>query len=121
MNDSQLNLGAAAMGKSAYLQSLIDKLNTTTVGDLSARIDANDVDIFNINGRIDSNDVDIALINKKINTIVSVLSIVFNTDGTLSSEAYSTHKHSYIDSTIADTADGTGAQTDTTKTTAGVE
>jgi len=121
MIEGKLNLGAVAMGKAAYLQSLIDKLNTTTVGYLSARIDANDVDIFNISGRIDSNDVDIALINAKINTIASIFSIVFNADGTLNSEAYSVHKHSYIDSTIADTADGTGTQTDTTKTTTGVK
>ncbi len=121
MIESKLNLGAVAMGKAAYLQSLIDKLNSTTVGDLSARIDSNDTDIATLSGRIDSNDADITLINTKIDTIASLFSLVFNSDGTLSSEAYSSHKHDYIESTIADTADGTGTQTDTTKTTTGVK
>ena len=135
MTDAKLNLGVVAIGKAAYLQSLIDKLNSTTVGDLSdridsndndiavlsGRIDSNDTDISNLSDRIDSNDTDIALINQKIDTIAAIFSIVFNSDGTLSSEEYSTHAHDYVDSTIADTEDGSGTQTDTTKTTAGVK
>ena len=149
MLESKLNLGAVAMGKSAYLQSLIDKLNSTTVGGLSDRIDSNDTDITvlggridsndtdistlsgraeshdtdiaTLSGRIDSNDTDIALINEKINTIASLFSLLFNSDGSLSSEVYTSHVHEYIDSTIADTVDGTGTQTDTTKTTTGVK
>jgi len=149
MTDAKLNLGVVAIGKAAYLQSLIDKLNSTTVGDLSDRIDSNDndiavlsgridsndtdisnlsdridsndTDISNLSDRIDSNDTDIALINQKIDTIAAIFSIVFNSDGTLSSEEYSTHAHDYVDSTIADTEDGSGTQTDTTKTTAGVK
>ena len=149
MIEGKLNLGAVAMGKAAYLQSLIDKLNNTTVGDLSARIDSNDndivalsdrvssndTDIANLGTRIDSNDNDIAtlgsradshdsdisLINTKIDTLATIFSIVFNADGTLNSEAYTAHTHDYVDSTIADTADGTGTQTDKTKTTTGVK
>lgn len=135
MTDANSNLGAVAMGKAATLQALIDKLNSTTVGDLSDRIDSNnnditvlsgrinsnDIDIANISDRIDSNNADIALINKKIDTVAAIFSIVFNSDGTLSSEEYSTHAHDYVDSTIADTEDGSGTQTDTTKTTAGVK
>ena len=123
------------MVKTAYLQSLIDKLNNTTVGGLNARIDSNDIDIATLTGRIDSNDIDIAtltaridsndtditLINEKINTLASLFSLIFNSDGTLNSEAYTTHTHNYTNSTIQDTADGTGIQTDTTNTTTGVQ
>jgi len=45
MLESKLNLGAVAIGKAAYLQLLIDKLNNTTVGDLSDKIDSNNVNI----------------------------------------------------------------------------
>ena len=57
------------MGKAAYLQSLIDKLNSTTVGDISARIDSNDNDIAILSESVGSNDTKIELINKKINKI----------------------------------------------------
>jgi len=135
MVNSKQNLGAVAIVKTNHLQSLIDKLNNTTVGDISNRIDSNDTDISilsdridsndrdisSLSDRIDSNDTSIALINEKINTLASLFSLVFNDDGTLDSEDYTTHTHDYIDSTISDTTDGTGEQTDTTKTTTGVQ
>lgn len=85
MDELQNNLGSAAIVKAGYLQSLIEKINNTTVGDLNARID--------------SNDSELALINKKIEALAALFSLVFNSDGTLNSEAYSSHKHGYTDST----------------------
>ncbi len=95
----QRNFDKASIVKSRELQELIDTLNNTTVGNLQSQID---------------------LINRKIDAIAGLFSILFNTNGTLSSEAYTTHTHNYEDETIADTADGTGTSTTTTKTTTGV-
>lgn len=53
----------------------------------------------------------------KLDQIFALFSIVFNPDGTIDAENYTTHKHNYADATIADTADGTGTLTETTKTT----
>ncbi len=107
MKNITQNLSLAAIGRVNNVQALIDKLNNTTVG--------------GINSRIDGHGVLLALIHTKINTLASLFGIVFNADGTLNSEAYTTHTHSFIDSTITDTADGTGIKKDTTKTTTGVK
>lgn len=53
----------------------------------------------------------------KLDQIIALFSIVFKADGTIDAENYTTHKHNYTDATIADTADGTGTLTETTKTT----
>lgn len=66
---------------------------------------------------IDSFEGDISAINSKLDKIVQLFSIVFDSDGSIASNNYTTHKHNYTDATIADTADGTGTLTETTKTT----
>jgi len=99
MNTKKKLLDKAAVVKTRELNALIDTLNNTTIGTI--------------------ND-DISMLNKKIDALSSVFGLVFNADGTLASEAYSTHTHKYEDDTIADTSDGTGETTTTTKTTQGV-
>ena len=114
------NLGAVALTKARELQALIDILNNTTVGSLSDDITANTNAITGINNTLVSINNSISLINTKVSTLTSIFSIMLNTDGSLMSEAYSSHTHAYEDGTINDTVDATGTQTDTTRNTQGV-
>lgn len=83
-------------------------------------IDALSTSLQSLSQQVSENASAIALINSKIDAIASIFSVIFNTDGSLSSQGYTSHMHSYEDGTIADTVDGTGTQTDTTRTTQGV-
>jgi len=91
------------------LQALIDTLNNTTIGTLNT-------DIGNIQLALNVNTVAITLINTKINSIASIFGVTFNPDGTLLTETYSTHAHTYSDATI----DATGIVTNTSRNTLGV-
>lgn len=53
----------------------------------------------------------------KLDEIIRLFSIVFDSSGNITSNNYTTHKHNYQDATIADTADGTGTLSETTKQT----
>ena len=122
------NLGAVALTKARELQSLIDILNNTTIGSLSEDTTANANAIVAINNNITvlTNAVNInmnaiSLLNAKIDSLATLFALGFDsTTGALTTEAYTTHAHNYNDTTIADTADGTGTETITTKTTEGV-
>ena len=61
----------------------------------------------------------------KIDALVALLGMTFTRNGTterleLTGNTYSNHTHDYVDVTINDTADGSGTQTDTARTTDGV-
>ena len=121
------NLGAVALTKARELQALIDILNNTTVGSLNEDITANanaiislNADVDTLDGKVTTNTNAIASLNAKMNALATLFTLVFNQDGSMASEAYTTHTHDYEDATIADTADGTGVESSTTKTTAGV-
>ena len=97
---------AVRLGKIAYLRTkklndLIATLQNTTIGGLLLRVENNEDDIITLDDRID-------LLNTKMNSIASLFGITFNTDGTINTESYTPHTHGYTDSTIPDTADGTG-------------
>ena len=66
------------------------------------------------------NEADILLLEAKVVAMANLFGIAFDTDGNITAEDYTTHTHEYVDGTIADTGDGTGLQTDTTKNTSGV-
>ncbi|MDT8337579.1 MAG: hypothetical protein RQ763_00125 [Sulfurimonas sp.] len=135
------NLGAVAITKARELEALIDILNNTTIGTLNEDIAANANDIATLNEGITANANAIVAINEsiatlntaitanaealavidaKIGALSTLFSLAFDVAGVLTTEAYTTHKHSYEDATIADTADGSGTETSTTKTTTGV-
>jgi hypothetical protein len=120
LNKKSNNLGVVALTKAKELQVLIDTLNNTTVGSLSDNITTNANAITGINNTLVSINNSINLINTKVSTLASIFSIMLNTDGSLLSEAYSSHTHAYLDGTINDTADATGSQTDTIRNTQGV-
>ena len=92
-NRKSNKLSKIALSKSYTLQTLIDKLNNTTIGGIVSDVEANSYDISTLQTRVDNNDDDIALINAKIDAIASLFNIVFNEDGTIKSEDYSTHTH----------------------------
>ncbi len=106
MSDKGYKLSKLALSKSYILQNLINTLNNTTVGSLSN-------DIGNIQ-------TELTTLNTRIVNFASLFGVVFNPDGTITSEDYTTHKHNYKDKTINDTDDGTGVETDTTRETLGV-
>ena len=82
------------LGVIAFLKA--KKLEKTTVGEILEEIQT---------------------INNKMDAISEILGITFSQKGTLLSEGYTEHKHSYVDTTIPDTADGTGVlQSSTTET-----
>jgi hypothetical protein len=110
--DKSSKLSKLALSKSYNIQALIDKLNNTTAGDLSDRIDGNDYDIENLQTNLTSINTNINLINTKINNFANLFGITFNADGTIDTENYLTHKHDYID---------TNNDEDTTKTTQGIK
>jgi hypothetical protein len=60
-------------------------------------------------------------VQSKINAISALFSIIYNESFLIQSQAYTTHKHSYTDTTINDTEDGTGTATITIKTTGEVQ
>ena len=101
--ESLVNLNAI---KNRQLQELVDILNNTTVGSITQDID----NIYNTLG----------VISNQIAALGSVLNITFNPDGTLLNNGYTAHRHDYEDSTINDTADGTGTISTETKQTGGV-
>lgn len=120
-------LAAAASVKIRELQVLIDTLNNTTVGSLNEDIAANATAIAanttNITANttaITANTSAIALINAKLTAIAGLFGLVFDINGALTSNSYTSHTHTYEDATIADTADGTGTVTITAKNTQGV-
>jgi hypothetical protein len=110
--DKSNKLSKLALSKSYTIQALIDKLNNTTVGNLSDRIDDNDYDIGNIQTSLNTLNNNINLINTKMSNFASLFGVTFNADGTINTENYSIHKHDYID---------TNKDIDTTKTTQGVK
>jgi hypothetical protein len=94
---------------------------TVASNQTTARLTTVESAISNLEGRVTSNEDDKLIAMNKLNAIATVLGITFNSDGTLNTEAYSSHTHSYEDSTINDTADGTGTETVTVKSSSGVE
>ena len=63
---------------------------------------------------------DVALLIQKVSALATMLSSSFDGAGNILTDGYAIHTHGYIDTTISDTADGSGVSTDTSKTTAGV-
>ena len=63
---------------------------------------------------------DVALLQSQVLSLVTLLNSTFNGLGNIDVDGYSSHTHDYNDGTIADTDDGTGTQTDTNRTTGGV-
>ena len=111
--DKSKKFAHIAMSQQRKLKELIYTLNNTTIGDLRLRVINNEDDIITLDNRIDT-------LDNKITAIASIFDIVFNADGTLNSESYTTHKHNYIDTTITDTDDGSGIENSATKATDGV-
>ena len=64
--------------------------------------------------------LDASVLSNKLDAIAGLFGVVFNVDGTINTESYSSHSHSYLDATINDTTDGTGTSTDTARETNGV-
>ena len=97
---------AARLGKVAWirtkkLNALISTLQNTTIGTINSDIEAIELNINNLyNTSI--------VTNNKIASIADIFGITFNPDGTAISQTYTQHTHEYTDSTILDTADGTG-------------
>ena len=75
-----------AMIKARRLSALITKLQNTDIGTIHN-------DITNINNNINNLYAADQVIHNQIAAISSVLGISFNPDGTLLSEAYTTHTH----------------------------
>jgi prophage DNA circulation protein len=106
-------LGLLAYKKSKKLDALIQELQNTTIGSLNESVSLNTQNINNINKVLQN-------MQTKIESLSELFQIVFNEDGTITDQAYTTHKHSYKDSTINDTEDGTGVLTNITKETTGI-
>jgi len=113
-------LASVAVAKARELQTLIDTLNSTTVGGLSDRIDENNLAIAQLQQVNTSTNETINVLINKLNALVSLFGIEFDSDEKITSEDYLSHTHSYEDATINDTTDGTGEESVTTKTTQGV-
>lgn len=128
------NLGAVALTRTRDLQALIDTLNNTTVGSLANDMAANATAIATLNEHLTLRDSDISenttaiainstaitLLSTKLSSLCTLFGVVFDESGNVVAQEYSTHTHDYADATIADTADGTGVESSTTKTTTGV-
>lgn len=126
------------IGRERLAAAAIAKVNSNTVNiegiyeadrqkfqalsqDLGITFDSNNNITSNqIKTDVNTLDSSVDILNNKIAAIASVLGITFNADGTLATEEYTTHTHSYVDTTIADTADGTGTESETTKSTSEV-
>lgn len=104
--------------------------NTVTTNNTNNRLDALEVDTH-VHANLATLDSltstyitnlenTIALLETKLANLSSVFGVSFDAAGAVTSETYSTHTHDFVDTTIADTADGTGVSTDTTKITQGV-
>jgi hypothetical protein len=128
-------LGKAALAKSNTISATIEgdyeddrQKFLAAMQDLEITFDANNnVDVDGIKNTVTANTANIATntdsiaaLTVKLDNVANLFGITFNSDGTIATESYTGHTHDYVDSTIEDTADGTGTQTDTTKTTAGV-
>ena len=77
---------------------------------------------FDANNNVLDNGIkdDVTLLKAKMSALATLFGITFDASGNITAESYTTHTHSYQDGTINDTADGTGAQTDTARNTNGV-
>lgn len=113
LDEKKDKLGLLAYKRAKRLDKLIEELQNTTIGSLNEDINANTQSIDNINQSLQ-------IIQAKIQSIADLFSITFNPNGTIANENYTNHTHSYIDSTVSDTEDGTGTQTDTTKQTTNI-
>jgi len=85
--------------------------NNVTGNTTTTRLGTAETDINNLEGRATTSESRLDVVENQIAAIASVLGITFNPDGTLATEAYTAHTHSY--------EDDNGTTTDT-KTTAGV-
>lgn len=122
MRDKAKKLAKAGIAKTNALKEQV----SGDYADAAAKFSSLSQDfgvVFDANNNILSNATksDINILKNKVAAIASVLGATFNPDGTLASETYSDHAHSYKDTTIADTADGTGSASTADKTTGGVE
>ena len=70
-------------------------------------------DMTDVINRLDN----ITDVTSKLEKIIQLFSITFDSNGNIISNNYTSHTHSYKDATIADTAEGTGTLSETTKTT----
>lgn len=113
LEEKKDKLGLLAYKRAKKLDKLIEELQNTTIGSLNEDVNANTQSINSINQTIQ-------IIQTKLQSIAELFSITFNPDGTIASENYTNHTHSYTDSTISDTEDGTGTQTDNTKQTTNI-
>ena len=77
-------------------------------------------DLIKLNSDLAAANVKINKLQAKIDAISNLFTISYNSDGSINTESYTAHTHSYKDKTIEDTADGSGATTDTSRTTGGV-
>jgi hypothetical protein len=132
--NKESKLSYAAVAKNRELEELIAILNNTTVGSLADGIANNASDIDALESSVGSlaqtiatnaSDIDtlqssVSLLSMKLASLAQLFGVVFTTEGAIASQNYTTHAHAYEDDTIADTADGTGTVTHTTKNTQGV-
>lgn len=93
--------------------------NTVNGNLTNDRISSLEQEDVSIDGRLDTLEAfelataeELSVINNKLEALATLLGITFNPDGTLSSETYTAHTHSYEDD------NGTNV---TTKTTQGVD
>lgn len=91
------------------------------IQDFAIAFDANNNVLENgIKDDVESNKNRLDIIESKLDSIASFFGITYYPNYTIHNENYTTHTHDYEDGTINDTNDGTGTQTDTTRTTTGV-
>lgn len=87
--------------KAHELQALIDVLNNTTVGELNSKVNSLESKVSALEDKNNS-------LESEVNSLKQRL------------ENYENHNHGYEDTTINDTADGSGTPSTTNKTTGGV-
>ena len=99
-NKQKIRLGRIAFTKTKKLNSLIQKLENTTIGSINE---------------------DIMVLQTQIQALANLFDITFDTNGNIVSEGYTNHFHEVEDSTITDTEDGSGTEVSSTKPTTGIK
>jgi len=104
------SLGVTFNGNLVATNTTTDRVSTneSNITALQGRVSTNESNITALQGRVSTNESNITALQTAVSDLQALLA------------DYANHTHSYIDTTIADTADGSGIATDTSKTTDGV-
>lgn len=87
---------------------------------MKATLDGIEDDVVAIKSDIESLTHEVSTISAKMDALLLSLGITFNASNEIISNGYTAHKHTYIDTTIADTETGGSSPSNTTKITSGV-